>query len=131
MISKNSRQINLYYHPEHRLAKKCIAIANANKAIINAIDTSHVRVSQTDWSEIARLLNISVVDLVNLEHDFIVSKFGKIPKVDEFSALKIIQNNPEVVKAPIALIADKVVIANTSNDILKLQKPDSGEIRIP
>jgi arsenate reductase-like glutaredoxin family protein len=131
MISKDNKQINLYYHPNHRLAKKCIAIANANKAKVLAIDISRTRVSQTDWSEIARLLDISVVELVDLEHDFILSKFGKTPDVDEFSALKLIQNNPEVVKAPVALRKEKVVVANTARDILKLQDADTGEIRIP
>lgn len=131
MISKDNKQINLYFHPEHRLAKKCIAIANANKAKVLPIDTSKTRVSQTDWSEIARLLNISVVELVDLEHEVITSKFGKTPDVDEFSALKIIQNNPEVIKSPIALRKEKVVIADTARDILKLQDYDTGEIRIP
>lgn len=131
MISKSNNQINLYYHPEHRLAKKCIAIASANKAKILAIDISKTRVSQTDWSEMARILNTSVVDLVNLNHDVITSKFGKTPDVDEFSALKIIQNNPEVIKSPIALRKNKVVVADNPRDILKLQNTDTGEIRIP
>jgi len=131
MISKNHNQINLYYHPEHRLAKKCIAIANANKAKVLAIDISKTRVSQTDWSEIARILNTSVVNLVDLEHEAVTSKFGKTPDVDEFSALKIIQNNPEVIHSPIALRKDKVVVADTARDILKLQDSDTGEIRIP
>jgi len=131
MISKNNNQINLYYHPEHRLAKKCIAIANANKAKVLAIDISKTRVSQTDWSEIARLLDVSVIELLDLEHEYIISKFGKTPDVDEFSALKIIQNNPEVIHSPIALRKDKVVVADTARDILKLQDPDTGEIRIP
>lgn len=131
MISKNNNQINLYYHPEHRLAKKCIAIANANKAKVLAIDISSTRVSQTDWSEIAKLLDTNVVNLVDLEHESITSKFGQTPDLDEFSALKIIQKNPEVIKHPIALREERVVIANTSRDILKLQDSDTGEIRIP
>lgn len=131
MISKDNNQINLYYHPDHRLAKKCIAIANANKAKVLAIDISSTRVSQTDWSEIAKLLDTSVVNLVDLEHESITSKFGQTPDLDEFSALKIIQKNPEVIKHPIALREERVVIANTARDILKLQDSDTGEIRIP
>jgi arsenate reductase-like glutaredoxin family protein len=131
MISKDTKQINIYYHPEHTLAKKCVAIAHANKAKVLAIDISKTKVSQTDWSEMARLLNTSVVELVNLNHDHIVSKFGKTPDVDEFSALKLIQNNPEVIKSPIAIRGEKIVIATQARDVLKLQSPDTGEIRIP
>lgn len=131
MISRKDNLINLYYHPNHINSKKCIAIANANKAAVQAIDIEKTRISQTHWSEMAELLNISVIDMVDLEHDKVVSKFGKVPEIDEFSALKIIQNNPEVVKAPVAIRGQKAVFAKNSRDILKLQNTDTGEVRIP
>lgn len=131
MISRKDNLINLYYHPNYINSKKCIAIANANKAAIQAIDIQKTRISQTHWSEMEELLNISVLDLVNLEHDKVVSKFGSVPEIDEFSALKIIQNNPEVVKAPVAIRGHKAVFAKNSRDILKLQNTDTGEVRIP
>lgn len=131
MISRKDNLINLYYHPNHINSRKCIAIANANKAAVQAIDIEKTRISQTHWSEMAELLNISVIDMVDLEHDKVVSKFGKVPEIDEFSALKIIQNNPEVVKAPVAIRGQKAVFAKNSRDILKLQNTDTGEVRIP
>lgn len=131
MISRKDNLINLYYHPNHINSKKCIAIANANKVAVQAIDIEKTRISQTHWSEMAELLNISVIDMVDLEHDKVVSKFGKVPEIDEFSALKIIQNNPEVVKAPVAIRGQKAVFAKNSRDILKLQNTDTGEVRIP
>ncbi len=131
MISRKDNLINLYYHPKHLNAKKCIAIANANKAAVQAIDIEKTRISQTHWSEMAELLNISVIDLVDLEHELVVSKFGSKPDIDEFSALKIIQNSPEVVKSPVAIRGEKAVFAKNSRDILKLQNADTGEVRIP
>jgi arsenate reductase len=131
MISKKDNLINLYYHPNHLNSKKCIAVANANKAVVQAIDIEKTRISQTHWSEMAEMLNISVIDLLDLEHDVIISKFGRKPEIDEFSALKIIQNNPEVIKAPIALRGQQAVFAKNSRDILKLQNSDTGDIRIP
>lgn len=131
MISRKDNLINLYYHPKHLNSKKCIAIANANEAAVQAIDIEKTRISQTHWSEMAELLNISVIDFVDLEHELVVSKFGRTPDIDEFSALKIIQNNPEVVKAPVALRGNEAIFAHNSRDILKLQNTDTGEIRIP
>lgn len=131
MISKDNKQINLYYHPDYQLSKKCLAIANANKAKIFPIDISKGTVSQTDWSEIADMLNLSVVDLIDLNHDIILSKFGQSPNIDEFDALKIIDNHPEVVDKPIAIRGNKIVRASHENDIAKLQCTDTGEIRIP
>ncbi|NBC58771.1 MAG: hypothetical protein GVY05_10880 [Bacteroidetes bacterium] len=131
MISKDSKQINLYYHPDYQLSKKCLAIAKANKAVILPIDISKTGISQTDWSEMANMLNLSVVDLIDLNHDIIISKFGKSPNIDEFDALKIIENHPEVVDKPIAIRGNQIVRASHANDILKLQSSDTGEIRIP
>lgn len=131
MISKSSRQVNLYYHPDYELSKKCLAIAQANEAIIFPIDISKTKVSQTDWSEMARKLNLSVVDLIDLKHDYIISKFGKQPDIDEFDALKIIENHPEVVDKPIAIRGDKIIRATHANDLMELQDTDSSDIRIP
>jgi len=131
MISKNNNQINLYYHPDYALSRKCLAIAQANKAAIFPIDISKAGISQTDWSEMANMLNLSVVDLIDLNHDVIVSKFGQSPNIDEFDALKIIENHPEVVDKPIAIRGDKIVRATHANDLLKLQNADTGDIKIP
>lgn len=131
MISKNSRQINLYYHPEYELSKKCLAVAKANKASIFAIDISKTKISQTDWSEMARRLEVNVVELIDTKHDIIISKFGREPNIDEFDALKIIENHPEVVDKPIAIRGDKIIQATHANDLIKLQNADTGDIRIP
>ncbi|MGX1024802.1 arsenate reductase family protein [Flavobacterium sp. CS20] len=131
MISKDNKQINLYYHPDYALSKKCLAIAQANKAVIFPIDISKAGISQTDWSEMAKMLNLSVVDLINLNHEIITSKFGKSPNIDEFDALKIIEKHPEVVDKPIAIRGNKIVRASHANDILQLQSVDTGEIKIP
>jgi len=131
MISKHRNQINLYYHPDYALSKKCLAIAEANKAVIYPIDISKTRISQTVWSEIAAKLNLKVVDLMDSKHDVILDKFGKEPELDDFSALKIIQKHPEVVDKPIAIRGDKIIRATHENDLMALQSKDTGDIRIP
>lgn len=131
MVSKHKNQINLYYHPDYALSKKCLAIAKANKAKILPIDISKTKVSQTDWSEMADRLNLRVVDLIDKKHDVIIDKFGKEPKLDDVDALKIIENYPEVVDKPIAIRGDQIIRATHANDLMKLQSPDTGDIRIP
>mgnify|MGYP005846262111 CR=1 FL=1 len=131
MISKNDRQINLYYHPDYELSKKCLVIAKANKAKFNPIDISKIKLSQTDWSEMANMLNLKVVDLINTKHDYILEKFGKEPDLDDFSALKIIEIHPEVVDKPIAIKGDKIIRATHANDLMELQSTDSEDINIP
>jgi len=131
MLLKNPNQINLYYNPQTETGKKCLAIANANKSIVNPIDITKTRVSQTDWSQMAEMLNNTVQDLIDETSDFVKEKTNGDLDLDDFAALKIIQNNPEVVKKPIAIYKDKIVMANHENDLLKLQSPDTGDIRIP
>lgn len=131
MPSKNSRQINLYYHPDYELSRKCLAIAEANKAIILPIDISKTHVSQTDWSEMAEMLGLKVVDLINMKHAVITSNFGESPDIDDHNALKIIEKNPEVVDKPIAMRGNDIIRATHANDLMKLQSSDTGDIKIP
>ena len=131
MLLKNPNQINLYYNPQTELGKKCLAIANANKSIVNGIDITKTRVSQTDWSQMAEMLNIKIHDLIDETSKFIKEKTKSDVDLDDFDALKIIQNNPEIVTKPIAIYKDKIIQANHENDLLKLQTPDTGDIRIP
>ena len=131
MLLKNPNQINLYYNPQTELGKKCLVIANANTSIVNGIDITKTRVSQTDWSQMAEMLEIDIQDLIDPTSEFIKDKSNGELNLDEFGALKIIQNNPEVVTKPIAIYQDKIVLANHENDLLKLQSTDTGNIRIP
>jgi len=131
MLLKNPNQINLYYNPQTNLGKKCLAIANANKSIVNPIDITKTRVSQTDWSQMAEMLKIEIPDLIDRTTRFIKEKTNGDLNIDDFAALKIIQNNPEVVTKPVAIYKDKIVLASHANDLLKLQSPDTGNIRIP
>ncbi len=131
MLLKNPNQINLYYNSQSELGKKCLAIANANKSIVNGIDITKTRVSQTDWSQMAEMLKINVRDFIDETSEFIKEKSKGDLNIDEFDALKLIQNNPEIVTKPIAIYKDKIVLARHENDLLKLQSPDTGNIRIP
>jgi arsenate reductase-like glutaredoxin family protein len=131
MLLKNPHQINLYYNPETELGKKCLAIASANKSTVNGIDITKTRVSQTDWSQIAEMLEINIQDLIDGRSDFVTKNIGGKVNFDDFDALKIIQNNPEVVTKPIAIFKDKILLANHENDLLRLQSSDSGTIKIP
>ena len=131
MLLKNPHQINLYYNPETELGKKCLAIASANKSTVNGIDITKTRVSQTDWSQIAEMLEINIQDLIDGRSDFVTKNLGGNVNFDDFDALKIIQNNPEVVTKPIAIFKDKILLTNHENDLLKLQSSDSGTIKIP
>jgi arsenate reductase-like glutaredoxin family protein len=131
MLLKNPHQINLYYNPETELGKKCLAIASANKSTVNGIDITKTRVSQTDWSQIAEMLEINIQDLIDGRSDFVTKNIGGKVNFDDFDALKIIQNNPEVVTTPIAIFKDKILLASHENDLLRLQSSDSGTIKIP
>lgn len=131
MLLKNPTQINLYFNPKTALGKKSLAIATVNKAIVNGIDITKTRISQTDWSQMADMLNIQIQDLIDKNSEFIAANSLGNLNFDNFDALKIIQNNPEVVTKPIAVYKDKILLAQHENDLLKLQSPDSGNIRIP
>lgn len=128
VIAENERQINFYYYPDHKLSKESLAYAESAKADILKINLKKTKLTGTEWKELAEKLDKSVEDLIEKEHPVFREKFGKDAKLSEEDAIKILQNQPEVLVYPIAIRGDKAVQARIYSDILKLHKPDTGNV---
>lgn len=118
-IATSERQITLFYNSKSKRAKQALAYARAEGLPIREIDILRTPPTGTQIAELSDRLGIMVKDLVNQEHPAYTSKFEK----HEFSSddwIKMIRNNPEIMKQPIALKGDITVLVETPTDILKL-----------
>lgn len=133
VLSQNEDLIKLYVHPNNRMAKQSIAVAEASKAIKKVIDLSEVKLTETQWGDLADLLNLdSPQGLINFDHDIIKDKFDhKKPEIDNNEAMKLLTHNQEILKHGIAVRGKKAVFITNVNDIMKLQSPDTNDITIP
>ncbi|MFD0932223.1 arsenate reductase family protein [Psychroflexus salinarum] len=131
VIAKSDHELKLYYHPDNRIAKQSIAVAEATKAEKVLINLAEVKLTETQWGEISRLLDKDPSDLINTDHPFVKEKLSEHPEMDENQALKVLVHNPEVLNHPIAMRGKKVIQVKGINDIMKLQELDSKDAKLP
>ena len=118
-IATSNRQITLYYNSESSRAKQALAYAKAEGLPILPIDILKTPLTGTQIVELANRLKLKVKDLINQEHPVYISKFEPL----EFSTddwIKMIQNNPEIMKQPIALRGDETILVETPSDMIKI-----------
>lgn len=131
VIATNEHQITLFCHSQHHLTTKCIAVAEASKAELQVIEIDKTKVTATEWTELADKLNLSLDDLLVKNHPDFEDKFNSNSSLSEEDAIKLLQNNPELLVYPIALRGGKAVLAKNSTAILQLHKPDSKDAKLP
>lgn len=131
ILSQNDRLISLYIHPEDRIAKQSISIAEASKAYKKVIDLSEVQLTETQWADLAELLKVEVDDLINFEHNLFKSQFKSKPEIEANELLKLLSQNQEILKHGIAVRGKQAIFITQINDLMRLQDNDSGDINIP
>lgn len=125
VLSENERQLNFYYYPDHKLSKEALAYAESSDAKLNAINIKETKVTGTQWVELAKMLGGKVTDFLEKEHPVFQEKFDKNTSFSTEDAVKILQNNPEMLVYPIATRGKKAIYVKMMTDVLKLTKPDS------
>lgn len=65
VIARDDREFTLIYSHNTRVGKHALAYLQGIKEKLNAVDISKTKVSDTQWTEIAKALNCKVGDLVD------------------------------------------------------------------
>lgn len=118
-IATSKSQITLYYNSNSGRAKQTIAYAKAEGLPIQKIDILRMRITGTQIVELVDKLHIKVADLISQEHPSYTSQFEH----HNFSTddwIKMIQNNPEIMKQPTALRGDTIILVKTPTDIINI-----------
>ena len=118
-IATSDRQITLFYNSKSSRAKQTLAYAKAEGLPIQEIDVLQTPVTGTQIIEIADRLGIKVADLVNQDHPTYTVKFNKAELSSE-DWINMIQNNPDILKQPIAIRGDITILVETPSDIIKI-----------
>jgi len=118
-IATSNRQITFYYSSNSIRAKQALAYAKAEGLAIQDIDILKTPLTGTQIAELANRLKLKVKDLINQEHPAYISKFEP-HELSTDDWIKMIQNNPEIMKQPIALRGDKTILVETPSDIIKI-----------
>lgn len=125
----DKRQITLYYSSENSIGKQIHAYVQSSEKKNLAIDVSKTKVTGTQWAELAEGLHKKIKDLVAQKHpDFLETYGDNNQDLDENDWIKILQNEPHLLKHPIAINGDNYVELESSSSFKKFMEPDSSGI---
>lgn len=128
-IATSDRQVTIFYNADSTRAKKTLAFAKTQKLPIREIDILSTPLTGTQLLEIADALNLNIEDMVNQEHPYFKTHFGHV-NFSTIDWLKMIEQNPRILKQPIAMLGDDIVLVETPTDVLRLfsrnKRPSTG-----
>ena len=114
------REILLYYNPELSADKKTLAYANSISKHVRAYSHHNNSSTPTAWKVILQSLGLHPKKLFNKALPEYQAKLrGK--ELDHEGWLRVLQNNPHLIKSPIAIKGNKAILVVTPTDILKLK----------
>ena len=128
-IAKHKNQIRLYYSSENSLGQQLDAYVSSSEKKMLSIDISKTEVTGTQWTEIAEGLGIEVSELIGTDHPDFKKKYGEDHinlKTNDW--LKILENNPQLLKYPIALNGKDYIRLESSAAFKKFMEDDSAGI---
>ena len=115
----NQREIMIYYNPESSSDRKTVAHAQGISPHIKTYAHSKSPSTSTSWQMILRSLDVHPKELLNKAHPYYQQNIrGR--EFNEEDWITVISNNPDLIKAPIAVRGRRAVICNNPTDIYKL-----------
>ena len=125
-MNSNQREILIYYNPDSSSDRKTVAYAQTVCRHIKSYAFDRAHSTGTTWQRILDALDLDPRLLLNKADPYYQTNIrGR--DFDRESWIKILQHNPYLIKAPIAVRGEKAVFCTTPTDIFKLEDENCGE----
>lgn len=118
IFTSPDKEITLIYNSKNPIGQQILAFAQHEKIPIHVVDLAHDTLSPTHWAEFASRMGIEVKELVNTDDADYIQKFGDLNNLSTKDWLKLLVNNPDILKAPIVMKGDKIVAMTNPQDML-------------
>ncbi len=119
-MKTHKREIQIYYNPESRTHRSTLAHAKSVAKYIKSYAFHQTPSTGTSWQQILKALDLDDPKMLLNKADPYYQNNLRGREFDEESWIKIIQNNSNLIKAPIAMRGNRAIICKTPTDILKL-----------
>lgn len=117
-LATSEYEIVLFYNPNSPSGKKTLGYAKGEGLPVRDVDILKNQFTGTQLEELADRLHVPIDGLVNKDHP----DFGKY-KGDDFSDddwIKILRNNPRLIKEPIAIRGQNAMFVKTPSNLSRL-----------
>jgi len=121
-MKTNPRELLIYYNPESSAHRRTVAYAQTLSRYVRAYSFEQAPSTETSWQQILQALDIHPKELLNKAHPYYQEHIRGC-EFDEACWIKVIQNNPDLLRAPIAIRGKRAILCLNATDILKLIDP--------
>jgi len=118
IFANTDQEITLIYNSDDQIGKQILAYAQIENVPIRNVDLLHMNLSTTHWADLATRMGVKVRDLVNTENPDFLQKFENLDELSDDDWLKLLVHNPKILKAPIVMKGDKVVMMTNPQEML-------------
>lgn len=122
IFANTDKEITLIYSSEDQIGKQILAYCQVESLPIHEIDLLHTKITVTQWAELAQRMGVDVKDLVNTESSAYLQKFEKGADFDENDWLNLLEKNQDVLRGPIVMKGNKVVMMSNPQEMLQFIK---------
>lgn len=122
VFANTNKEITLIYNSGDHIARQILAYAQTENISIHDIDLEHVKLTGTHWAELADRMQIEIKDLVNTEDPDFSQKFNESSDLSDDDWLTLLIHNPTVLRAPIVMKGNKIVMMSNPQDMLHFVK---------
>lgn len=109
----------VYYNPESSAHRQTVAFAQTLSRYVRAYSFDQAPSTETSWQQILHALNVDPRELFNKAHPY-YQKHIRGREFDSESWIKVIQNNPDMIRSPIAIRGKRAILCLNATDILQL-----------
>lgn len=115
----HEREIMVYYNPESSSDRSTVAHAKSMVPHLKTYSFAQAPSNGTSWQQILKALNRHPKELLNKAHPYYQAHIrGR--DFDDECWVKILKNNPDLLKAPIAIRGSRAILCSTPTDIYRL-----------
>ncbi len=125
-MKTHQKEIMIYYNPNSRSDRQTVAHAKSISRHIKTFAFGQTPSTGTSWQMILHSLNVHPKDILNKAHPY-YQEHIRGREFDEASWLKVLQYNPDIIKAPIAVRGSRAVLCSTPTDIYRLVEINKTE----
>lgn len=115
----HDRELLIYYNPTSTSDRKTIAHAQSIVPFVRSYSFAKAPSTQTSWKQIMESLELHPKEILN-KADPYYQKHIRGRDFDTECWLKVIQKNPFLIKAPIAIRGKKAILCTNTTDIYRL-----------
>lgn len=115
----HNQELLLYYNPASAIGKKTRAYAYSVSKYINEVEYLKTSFSGTLWKQILEMLDMQPKQLLDKSDPYYQTHIrGR--SFDDEGWLRILQQNPNLIKAPIGIMGSRAVFCANPTDIYRL-----------